>query len=239
MLTACLGQSNSETAIYAHNFSNGSGGWNTAQTLLLPEDVPADVHECWTSWLGKLACTMDVPVADDLMMLQSPWWLDPNHAPPGAGYLSLLTWIYLDAGPGTSTEHLKEIDLRGATLRLAIRIHNLDLKGGQLVFWFQTAMPDGRSVNYVYTGMPLSSRLIHPDELNLIEVELSSDAAVWTCLGSAEDRTDTYGCIPLAEAISRVDYDFGLIIFPVDASPLPEAQPSGTIYVQSIELVRK
>ena len=95
--------------------------------LLQPEQVPAESQACWTSWLGLQACNIDVPVEGERMVLQSPWWLDPNHAPPGAGYLSLLTWVYLDGEPGSSTHGMSKIDLRDATLRVAIRAQDLDL----------------------------------------------------------------------------------------------------------------
>jgi len=128
--------------------------------------------------------------------------------------------------------------LREATLRLAIRAQDLDLKGSHLHFWFQTVMPDGRFANYVYTRMPLDAQLVpNATNLELLEIKLSSDPQAWTCLGAASDRMDTYGCMDVASALSAVRNDFGFILFPVSGSPLPQDQPSGRFEIQSIELV--
>ncbi len=241
-LTACLDSQASakpETMLYRHDFGEGSGGWETAQTLLEPDEVPENPIDCWTSWLGMLACTHPAPVAAGSMALKSPWWLDNNHAPPGAGYLSLLTWLYLGGINDAPTENLKELDLRDAILRVALRVEDLDLKGGQLVFWFQTLMDDGRYANFAYTGEPLNLLLHRRDARNRIEVTLDPDEARWTCLGTSQSRGDTYGCMPLADAMGKVNTDFGFIIFPVDGSPLVEAQPSGAVYIDSVEILRR
>src|SRR5712672_957512 len=56
---------------YVETFDNGPGGWYADRRYALPV------------WDGVAYC-------------HSPWWLDANHAPPGAGYLHLLMWIYTD-----------------------------------------------------------------------------------------------------------------------------------------------
>ena len=238
LLAACGGDDSEGRVVHQQDFSEGSGGWSTALTLLQPEQVPAEKQSCWTSWLGLQACTVDAPIEGERMVLQSPWWLDPNHAPPGAGYLSLLTWVYLDGPPGSSTHGVGAIDLRDATLRIAIRAQDLDLKGSHLHFWFQTAMPDGRFANFVYTRAPIDALFVPGgNALELIELDLSSDPQAWTCLGAASDRVDTYGCTNIGDALHAVNNDFGFILFPVSGSPLPEHQPSGRFEIQSIELV--
>ena len=235
-----MAQARYEQVLIRHDFANGSGGWNTAKTLLEPHQLPAEFQACWTSWLSLTACTIDVPVAGDRMVLESPWWLDPNHAPPGAGYLGLVTWTYLDGGPDETTFGVPALDLRDVTLRVALRAENLDLKGSHLNFWFQTTMPDGRFANFVYQRAPIERHLpANGSDLELVEITLSGDPDAWTCLSTAPDRADFYGCMDVREAMSAVDNDFGFILFPVSGSPLPEDQPSGRIEIQSIELVRK
>jgi hypothetical protein len=69
-----------------------------------------------------------------------------------------------------------------------------------------------------------------------VRLRFSDDPASWTCLGSSAARADLYGCVPLEEAISHVNADFGFIILPVNELPLAELQPSGKIAMQWIEL---
>jgi len=102
LLSAC--RDGGETR-YRHDFADGHGGWGTSRTLLTAADLPASYRTCWVSWLSLYACNIDAPVQNGRMQLTSPWWLDPNHAPPGAGYLSLITWVYLD-GPAGSSDRL-------------------------------------------------------------------------------------------------------------------------------------
>jgi len=238
LFTAC-GEEREQVLVH-HDFAAGSGGWNTAKTLLQPDQLPAEYQACWISWLGLHACTIDVPVANDRMVLESPWWLDPNHAPPGAGYLGLVTWTYVDGEPDEATYGVPTVDLRGVTLRVALRAENLDLKGSHLNFWFQTTMPDGRFANFVYRRAPIEKRLpSNGSDLELVEITLSGEPEAWTCLSSAADRSDFYGCMDVQDAMREVDQDFGLILFPVSGSPLAEDQPSGRIEIQSFELVRK
>lgn len=236
-LAACTGDDSDGATIHEHDFAAGSGGWSTTLTLLTADQLPAEYQACWRSWLGLQACNVDVPVEGERMVLQSPWWLDPNHAPPGAGYLSLLAWVYLDGAPGTSTHGVSKMDLRDATLSVSIRAQDLDLKGSHLHFWFQTTMPDGRFANFVYTRSAIESTLA-PDahDLEWVEIKLSSDPSAWTCLGTAGARADLYGCMDVAIALRAVDNDFGFILFPVSDSPLPEHQPSGRFEIQSIQL---
>lgn len=37
-----------------------------------------------------------MPVWDGAAYSYSPWWLDANHAPPGAGYLHMVMWMCTD-----------------------------------------------------------------------------------------------------------------------------------------------
>ena len=55
--------------VYNEEFTDGPGGWI------------ADVRSPLPIWDGVAHC-------------YSPWTVDANHAPPGAGYLHLLMFIY-------------------------------------------------------------------------------------------------------------------------------------------------
>ena len=75
----------SRARTYLETFDTGPGGWY------------ADRHHALPVWDGVAYC-------------HSPWWLDANHAPPGAGYLHLLMWTFTDrrwyAGGGDEAKRL-------------------------------------------------------------------------------------------------------------------------------------
>src|SRR6188768_4142229 len=56
---------------YLETFDHGPGGWY------------ADRRYALRVWDGVAYC-------------YSPWWVDANHAPPGAGYLHLVLWMHTD-----------------------------------------------------------------------------------------------------------------------------------------------
>jgi len=237
LLSAC--RDGGETR-YRHDFADGHGGWGTSRTLLTAADLPASYRTCWVSWLSLYACNIDAPVQNGRMQLTSPWWLDPNHAPPGAGYLSLITWVYLDGPAGSSTFGKPTLDLTGTTLEVALRAPDLELAGGRLMFFFNTSMPGGKYANYAYSRTPIDAKLRPGDrDLTLVEIKLSSDADAWTCLGTSDVKSDLYACVDVTQAMRAIDNAFGFMILPVSDSPLPEDQPSGHIEIQSVELVRR
>jgi hypothetical protein len=226
--------SDDRTVLYRHDFSNGPGGWHTVMLDVDPARPPANALACFSEEI-KTNCYVPVNTVDGHMLLESPWFHDPNHAPPGAGYLSLLTFVYLRGFGGADTAHLPELDLRNLLLRVSMKSEHLDVKEGSLYFWFQMLAPDGRWVNYAYTARPINVAL-RDEQFVEIRLRLSSDPASWTCLGASAVRADFYGCIPLVEAISHVNADFGFVILPVNEIPLEEMQPSGKIELRWVEL---
>jgi hypothetical protein len=220
--------------LYRHDFSGGSGGWLTVALDVAPDQLPEGALSCWNEGLRK-NCYVPVGTSNGQMMLKSPWYLDPNHAPPGAGYLALLTWVYLRGYAGADTEHLTEIDLRDLTLRASMKSEGLDVKAGALYFWFQMLGPDGRYVNYAYTARSVNA-LLREDRFTELRLRLRPDPASWTCLGASQARAEYYGCLPLDQAMSHVNADFGFIILPVDELAIPEAQPAGTVAIEWIEI---
>jgi hypothetical protein len=106
---------------YIETFDHGPGGWYGNRYYALPV------------WDGVAYC-------------YSPWWLDANHAPPGAGYLHMLRWTYTAKrryqGNDEYTRQLPYLgsrfaeeghstDLRNARLTVRLR-GDVDLKGAQM-----------------------------------------------------------------------------------------------------------
>ena len=70
-LTGCSPIQVGDPQVYLEDFDQGNGGWY------------ADRHYALPVWDGVAYC-------------HGPWFLDSNHAPPGAGYLHLVMWLYTD-----------------------------------------------------------------------------------------------------------------------------------------------
>src|SRR5262245_45620062 len=71
---------------YLETFDDGPGGWfGFASNALGPKPLE---------------------VCDGAAVSRSPWWIDYNHAPPGAGYLHLLYLLLTKGAPG---EYQREV----------------------------------------------------------------------------------------------------------------------------------
>src|SRR5215470_5552389 len=98
---------------YVETFDDGPGGW--------------------FGWKSNLEGPKSLEIQNSCAISRSPWWIDYNHAPPGAGYLHLL-YCLLTAGTAAHSEQYLEIagvnrfieagyptDLRGAHLSFRLK----------------------------------------------------------------------------------------------------------------------
>jgi hypothetical protein len=208
---------------YVETFDRGPGGWTANRNDPLPV------------WDGVAYCF-------------GPWFVDPNHAPPGAGYLHLLMflittgkWIRPDH-PGNAfvAEH-KSTDLRNAVVTLRLRglfdqptrsaattlprpgEVTMGLQGSQLVLLVQ-AETAGTTANMVLTGQPFRITRDWSEQ----SVRLVPDPAQWTCLGARRDHR-SYGCAEIAEVLKDVNLDIILILFPLKIVPIGKVEdPHGS-----------
>jgi hypothetical protein len=184
---------------YVETFDHGPGGWYGDRHFALPV------------WDGVAYCC-------------SPWWLDANHAPPGAGYLHLLMWLYTDKrsyqGQSESLKHLPYIgnrfadddysrDLTSARVTLLLR-GKVDLKGAQLLVLVQAKTPR-TTANMVLTGQPFEITSDWSEQT----VTLTPEARQWTCLGARHDMQKEYGCDDIAAVLRDVNLDLIFALFPV------------------------
>jgi hypothetical protein len=154
----------------------------------------------------------------------SPWWIDPNHAPPGVGYLHLVAYAYhenfLDGGVIEPPQDGRPIDLRNARVTIRWRAPTLRLpEAARFRFWFQTAVTASDGVTRRYVNYMLSARSLVPrggNEWQSDTLELSASNRDYRCLGSNPTRTDTYGCgIDAVSALTAWNVDLGfIIVFP-------------------------
>ena len=127
---------------YVEDFENGPGGWATHREAL--------------------------QIRDGVAVSRSPWWVDPNHAPPGGGYLHLLYALWTTAESAQSHKGIAgdnrfvgggfPTDFTNA--RMTVRIKGeLEAKGANLVLLAQAQVGEIK-VNSVLTGQPIA---VEPD----------------------------------------------------------------------------
>jgi hypothetical protein len=195
---------------YFENFDSGPGGW--------------------MGWKSNAAGPQKLAIEEGVVVCQSPWWVDYNHAPPGAGYLQILMGlpthdtsndpfsegIQKVSGSNRFVEEDRVTDLRGATVTLRLR-GQIDLQGAELLFHVQSHV-NGRWVNYILTGQPFEVS----SEWTEQSIRLDPDPSQWTCLGSRHDRQGFYGEGPLEQVLAEPNGSVILVLFPLDIVPATE-----------------
>lgn len=214
VVAACGGGGTTEdTRVYTSKFSEGSG-WLTYRAGAHVECEPLPIQ---TDASGVSYATSG-----------APWWIDPNHAPPGLGYLHLVAFAYhhdwsVD-GVITGASAGRPLDLRNATLSLRWRAPALRMpEGARLLMWFQTRLRTSTSdrpryANYVLRAQPL---VAIPDDSTWLEttLRLTTEPRQYECLGSNADRTETYGCANSVDEVLRDwNADLGFVILFPDES---------------------
>lgn len=190
--------------VYQETFDNGPGGWYRVVDNVQP--VAA------------------LPVREGAIWSWGPWWVDYNHAPPGAGYLQLLMCL---ATRGPFGEHQLEV---GGRNRFVEGSYPLDFRGARLTVRLKGEMEPpqarvcvlvqgshgGKVSGWVLSGAPLK---IGPEYSNQT-LELKPDPALWTCLGVRRGREEMYGAIPLETILGIVNVNLYLVVFPVHPRPM-------------------
>ena len=178
----------------------------------------------WFGWLDNARGPKPLEQGEGCVIARSPWWIDYNHAPPGAGYMHLLFMLLTSGRPG---EHQREVsgenrfiqggfgtDFTNATLTVRLKGELLG-RDTQLLLLCQ-GVHHGVCTGWLLTGQPLT---VTPDwsEQTITAV---ADESAWTCLGSRHDRADYYGRTPLRNVLSDVNADILLVLFPLDIAPM-------------------
>lgn len=194
--------------IYCESFDNGPGGW----------------LECTGNGNDNVR---PLEIQSGAVVSRSPWWIDYNHAPPGAGYLHLLFALhtkhranfphqFIDAG---GKNHFVEggfpLDFTNAEITVRLK-GELNLRGAQLVFLAQAWVGD-RCVGQLLTGQPLE---VTPDWSEQT-LHLTPDQSQWTPLGVRHDRGETYALGKVEDVLRDLNVDFMLLLYPLDVVPDP------------------
>lgn len=182
----------------------------------------------WWGWESNAAGPRPLDWAPGRVTSRSPWWIDYNHAPPGAGYLHMLFCTYTR---GPIAEHFAETggphrlategyptDYRDARVSLRLK-GELHRQGAHLVMLVQASQERLTSA-WVLTGRRLE---VTPDWSEQ-SVELTPDEHLWTCMGARHDRQDYYGRIPVEQVLADVNVDIMFILFPLDIEPMGQLE---------------
>jgi hypothetical protein len=192
---------------YVETFDGGGGGWFA---WVPAAEMPSPSDES----------TIPPVIRDGALVTSSPWFVDSNHASPGAGYLHLLAFLLTKAEnvpaigwPNRFVEGGYSRDMRNARLTVRLR-GEVNLRGAQLVLLAQAAVP-GTTANLVLTGQPIEITRDWSEQ----SITLTPDPVEWTCLGARHDLQNYYGCAEPEEVLRDVNVDLIFILFPLQVVP--------------------
>ena len=190
---------------YIETFDEGPGGWH--------------------GWISNAAGPKRLEVRDSCAISRSPWWIDYNHAPPGAGYMHLLYALHTH---GAASEHQREVsgengfikggfptDFRDASITLRLK-GELEAKETGLVLLFQ-GVQEGICSGWLLNGDPF--RVTGEWSEQTVGANPATPER-WTSLGSRHDRRDTYGKIDLGRVLGDVNVNILLVLYPLDIAPM-------------------
>jgi hypothetical protein len=178
----------------------------------------------WYGWISNSGGPKPLEWQQGQVTSRSPWWIDYNHAPPGAGYMHM---VFCLATLGPQGEVYKEVggqngfiadqfptDFTNAEMTVRSR-GELALQGSQLVLLIQGNV-EGITSGWLCSGRPFATNETWSQQT----IKLDPDPDSWTPLGSRHDRTDMYGVKPLDRVLSNVDVNIMLVLFPLDVAPM-------------------
>lgn len=190
--------------VYLETFEEGPGGWLTI--------------------IDNFNGTKPLAVKGGVVSCYGPWWVDYNHAPPGAGYLNLLMHLNTRGPAGEREKEYGGVnrfvegnfphDFRNARMTLRTR-GELELRGAQLVLLVQGVV-DGICGGWLLTGQPIRVNKEWTEQT----LDLAPDPKQWTVLGVRHDRADFYGPRPLERVLANVNVNIHLLLFPVNVVPM-------------------
>jgi hypothetical protein len=189
---------------YCETFDDGPGGW--------------------FGWIDNARGPKLLERGESCVISRSPWWIDYNHAPPGAGYMHLLFMLLTSGKPG---EHQREVagenrfinggfgtDFTDAKLTVRLK-GELIVHDAQLLLLCQGFHRE-TCTGWLLTGQPIAVTRDWSEQT----ITAVSDESNWTCLGSRHDRADFYGRTPLRTVLGDANANILLVLFPLDIAPM-------------------
>lgn len=193
---------------YTETFDNGPGGW-----LL---------------WLAGGGGPLPPDIRDGALVSRSPWGIDFNHAPPGAGYCHLLYCLGLFRkdkfpyekfepyiGKNRFVEGNYSTNLTNAKITVRVR-GEVDLQGANLMLLVQGDVGPIRT-NWVLDSQPIKITKDWTEQT----ITLVPDESKWTCMGVRTSGADCdfYGTASLAKMLEDVTINIIFVLFPLNVRP--------------------
>ena len=189
---------------YGESFDDGPGGWY--------------------GWISNAGGPKPLEWHDGQLTSRSPWWIDYNHAPPGAGYMHM---VFSLSTVGPQGEVYREVgganrfidqrcptDFANAELTIGVS-GELQALDSQLMLLIQGNV-EGITSGWLCSGQPFEVT----GSLTKQTIVLDTDPANWTPLGVRHDRGDMYGLKPLDRVLADVNVNIMLVLFPLDVAPM-------------------
>ena len=175
-------------------------------------------------WVSNAAGPKPLEHPAGRLTSRSPWWIDYNHAPPGAGYMHMVFTLntrgpqgefYNEVGgPNAFIQEARPTNFTAANIDITLR-GELTTQGAQLMLLIQGRV-DGIISGWLLNGQPIPVT----QHTTTQRLQLVPDEAQWTALGSRHDRTDMYGVKPLRDVLDDVNVNIMLVLFPLDVVPM-------------------
>lgn len=178
----------------------------------------------WYGWISNAAGPKPLEWLAGRLTSRSPWWIDYNHAPPGAGYMHM---VFSLSTTGPQGEVYREVggdnrfidqgcptDFTNAELAIGVS-GELQALDAQLMLLIQGNV-EGITSGWLCSGRPFEVTG-SPTEQTIV---LDADPANWTPLGVRHDRGDMYGIKPLERVLADVNVNIMLVLFPLDVAPM-------------------
>ena len=184
----------------------------------------ADDPGGWLGWESNAVGPKALERQPGCVVSRSPWWIDYNHAPPGAGYMHLPFALNTT---DTQGEHQRELggvnrfvaakhSTNFTDAHLSVRIKGeLLARGAQFVLLIQGSH-GGICSGWALTGQPMEVT----EDWSTQTITAAPDEQQWTAMGVRHDRADAYGRVDLRTVLADVNANIILVLFPLTIAPM-------------------
>lgn len=138
---------------------------------------------------------LNIPLKNNQFNIYGRMPIDENHMFPGVGKINVVAWI-----------DIKELNLHNSILQLEFKTIDSNLN---LHFWFQVKRESKRFANFM-TVEPISRYSIFRNGFYVVKLPINQ--VQFKCMGTSFLKRRVYDCdIPVEDALSNVNVDFGII----------------------------
>lgn len=178
----------------------------------------------WFGFVDNAQGPKPLEIRNGSALTRSPWWIDYNHAPPGAGYLHLLYMLLTKGAPGERQREVaghnrfiaEGFGTNFTNAKVTLRLRGELLARGAKLSLLCQGIHNNICTGWLLTGQPIAVT----EDWSEQTIVCTPDESQWTCLGSRHDRADFYGSNPLATVLADVNVDILLVLHPLEIAPM-------------------